>query len=98
MLAALLEEVSAAGDQYASAAEHKADFSDPDAIRYHVAIYWRVYHEHAATFLALLVTGQMLGSITFDHFGWLGLTQRPIDAPRLIGVALLIGGVVLIRR
>lgn len=36
--------------------------------------------------------------ITFDHFGWLDLTQRPIDAPRLIGVALLIGGVVLIRR
>lgn len=52
----------------------------------------------AAAFLALLVTGQMLGSITFDHFGWLGLTQRSIDAPRLIGVALLIGGVVLIRR
>jgi bacterial/archaeal transporter family-2 protein len=51
----------------------------------------------AATFLALLVTGQMLGSIAFDHFGWLGLTQRPVDAPRLIGVALLIGGVVLIR-
>jgi AcrR family transcriptional regulator len=53
LLAALLEEVSAAGDQYASAAEHKADFSDPAAIRYHVAIYWRVYHDHAATFLAL---------------------------------------------
>jgi bacterial/archaeal transporter family-2 protein len=52
----------------------------------------------AATFLALLVTAQMLGSIAFDHFGWLGLTQRPVDAPRLIGVALLIGGVVLIRR
>jgi bacterial/archaeal transporter family-2 protein len=52
----------------------------------------------AATFLALLVTGQMLGSIVFDHFGWLGLTQRSVDAPRLIGVALLIGGVVLIRR
>ncbi len=52
----------------------------------------------AATFLALLVTGQMLGSIAFDHFGWLGLTQRPVDASRLIGVALLIGGVVLIRR
>lgn len=52
----------------------------------------------AATLIALLITGQMLGSITFDHFGWLGLTQRPIDLPRLIGVALLIGGVVLIRR
>jgi bacterial/archaeal transporter family-2 protein len=52
----------------------------------------------AATFIALVVTGQMLASIAFDHFGWLGLTQRPVDAPRLIGVALLIGGVVLIRR
>jgi bacterial/archaeal transporter family-2 protein len=52
----------------------------------------------AATFIALVITGQMLASVTFDHFGWLGLIQRPIDAPRLIGVALLIGGVVLIRR
>lgn len=52
----------------------------------------------AATFIALLVTGQMLASVAFDHFGWLGLDQRPIDIPRLIGVALLIGGVILIRR
>jgi len=52
----------------------------------------------AATFIALLVTGQMLASIMFDHFGWLGLAQRPIDLTRLIGVALLIGGVILIRR
>lgn len=52
----------------------------------------------AATFIALLVGGQMLGSVTFDHFGWMGLAQRPVDLPRLVGVALLIGGVVLIRR
>jgi transporter family-2 protein len=52
----------------------------------------------AATFLALLFTGQMLGSIIFDHFGWLGLTQRPVDARRLLGIALFIEGVVLIRR
>jgi len=52
----------------------------------------------AATFLALLVAGQMLASVAFDHFGWLGLAQRPIDAPRLIGVALLVGAVVMIRR
>ena len=51
-----------------------------------------------ATFIALLVTGQMLASLAFDHFGLLGLKQRLIDLPRLIGVALLIGGVVLIRR
>jgi transporter family-2 protein len=52
----------------------------------------------AATFLALLVTGQMLASVAFDHFGWLGLAQRELDAPRALGVALLIAGVVLIRR
>jgi transporter family-2 protein len=52
----------------------------------------------AATFIALLIAGQMIASVTFDHFGWLGLAQRPIDLPRLAGVALLIGGVILIRR
>ncbi|UMY16433.1 DMT family transporter [Methylobacterium organophilum] len=52
----------------------------------------------AATFVALLVAGQMLASVTFDHFGWIGLAQRPMDPLRLIGIALLIGGVVLIRR
>jgi transporter family-2 protein len=52
----------------------------------------------AATFIALLVTGQMLASVAFDHYGVLGLAQRSIDLPRVIGVALLIAGVVLIRR
>jgi transporter family-2 protein len=52
----------------------------------------------AATFIVLLVTGQMIASVTFDNFGWLGLTQRSIDLPRLIGIALMIGGCVLIRR
>jgi len=52
----------------------------------------------AATFIALLVTGQMLASVAFDHFGLLGLAQRSVDFPRLLGVTLLIGGVVLIRR
>jgi transporter family-2 protein len=52
----------------------------------------------AATFIGVLVTGQMLVSVILDHFGWLGMEQRPVDLPRLIGVALLIAGVVLIRR
>jgi transporter family-2 protein len=52
----------------------------------------------AATFIALLVAGQMLASMTLDHYGWLGLEQRPVDLPRLIGAGLLIAGVVLIRR
>lgn len=52
----------------------------------------------AAALIALLVTGQMIGAIALDHFGWFGLAQRPIDLPRMIGVCLLIAGVALIRR
>ncbi|WP_374546623.1 DMT family transporter [Rhodoblastus sp.] len=52
----------------------------------------------AATFIGLVIAGQLLTSVTMDHFGWLGLAQRPIDLTRALGVALLIGGVILIRR
>ena len=48
-----------------------------------------------AAYIAILVTGQMIAALAVDHFGWLGIK---IDLPRLLGVALLIGGVVLIRR
>jgi len=51
-----------------------------------------------AAYIVILVTGQMITALAFDHFGWLGILERHIDLPRLLGVALLIGGVVLIRR
>jgi bacterial/archaeal transporter family-2 protein len=51
-----------------------------------------------ATYIAILVTGQMIAALGFDHFGWLGVPERHIDLTRLLGVVLLIGGVVLIRR
>jgi transporter family-2 protein len=51
----------------------------------------------AAAFFALLIAGQMLGSIVFDHFGLLGLPVHPVSAIRVVGAALLVGGVVLIR-
>src|SRR5215471_13961761 len=49
-------------------------------------------------YIAILVTGQMIAALTVDHFGWLGVPERHIDLPRMLGVALLVGGVVLIRR
>lgn len=52
----------------------------------------------SAAFIALLVAGQMVTSVLFDHFGWLGLAQRPLDATRAAGVLLLVAGVALIRR
>jgi len=51
----------------------------------------------AMTVVALLIAGQMLTSVAFDHFGLLGLTQRPIDIYRAAGAVLLILGVLLVR-
>jgi bacterial/archaeal transporter family-2 protein len=51
----------------------------------------------AATVVALLVSGQMLGSLVFDHYGWFGLTPHPVDGYRLAGALLLIAAVMLIR-
>jgi transporter family-2 protein len=52
----------------------------------------------AATFVALLVTGQMLSSMLFDHYGLFGVAQRPAGVSRLLGSVLLIVSVILIRR
>ena len=51
----------------------------------------------AATFFALLVAGQLIGSMIFDHFGILGLPVNPISLTRMLGALLLVGGVLLIR-
>jgi transporter family-2 protein len=51
----------------------------------------------AATVVALIVAGQMLGALAFDQYGWLGLAQHPADMKRIAGAALLVAGVVLMR-
>ena len=50
------------------------------------------------TFIALVIAGQMLTSLAFDHYALFGLEQRPTDLTRLLGAALLIGGALLIQR
>ena len=51
-----------------------------------------------ATVLSLFVLGQMLASITFDNFGLFGLTPRAADLGRVLGAALVVIGVLLMRR
>lgn len=53
LLQALLADIDAAGDERAATDEHSPDFSDPAAVRFHVAGYWKVAREHEATFRAL---------------------------------------------
>lgn len=52
----------------------------------------------AAAFLALVVAGQMLGSLVIDQFGILQSEATPVTARRLLGALLIIGGVLLVVR
>jgi bacterial/archaeal transporter family-2 protein len=51
----------------------------------------------AALLLAAAVLGQVAASLLIDHYGWLGAPVHRLSAPRLVGAALLVVGVVLIR-
>ncbi len=47
---------------------------------------------------ALIIVGQLVMGLVVDHFGWLGVTERPIDATRIIGVGVLLLGAYLIAK
>lgn len=51
----------------------------------------------AATVLTLIVVGQLLGSLAFDHIGMLGLPQHPITLTRALGAGCLVLGAALVR-
>ena len=48
-------------------------------------------------FIAALVAGQMIASLILDHFGLVGLAERPITLARAAGAFLIIAGVLLIQ-
>lgn len=51
----------------------------------------------ASAFVAAVVCGQMLSSIVIDRFGLVGFPVREITPTRLLGIAALILGVILIQ-
>lgn len=51
----------------------------------------------ALTFI-LVVCGQIFMALLLDHFGWLGTTQRNITPVQLLGVALILSGIFLVRK
>ena len=46
---------------------------------------------------AALISGQMTGAIIYDHLGLLEQAKDPIDALKVLGVMLIVGGVLLVR-
>ncbi len=51
-----------------------------------------------ATFLALVVAGQMIAALALDHYGLMGFPVRPLDAMRAGGALLVIAGMFLLAR
>ncbi|MFD2574417.1 DMT family transporter [Spirosoma soli] len=49
-----------------------------------------------ANLVSLSVAGQLLAAIVLDHFGLLGFTLHPANGWRLLGVALIMVGVLLV--
>ncbi len=51
-----------------------------------------------ATFLALIVAGQMVAALALDHYGLMGFPGRPLDTLRAGGALLVIAGMFLLAR
>lgn len=65
---------------------------------YLAIVVWLTPRLGTAPVFALVVAGQMIAALAFDQIGLFGTTVRPIDLPKIAGVAALIIGVVLVRR
>ncbi|WP_029086557.1 DMT family transporter [Brevundimonas aveniformis] len=63
-----------------------------------IAATWGVPRLGVAMTITLMVAGQLLLGLVLDHFGAFGAPRQPVNLTRLVGVALVIGGVLLVRR
>jgi transporter family-2 protein len=52
----------------------------------------------ATSMVALVLAGQLITSITLDHYGILGYPVHPVNGWRIVGVMLLFAGAYLIKR
>jgi transporter family-2 protein len=59
------------------------------------AIAWLIPQLGAGPVMITLLAGQILGGLALSHFGWLGSPVQPVTPMQLLGVAVMIGGVVL---
>jgi transporter family-2 protein len=52
----------------------------------------------ASGLTAVVIAGQLVISVVIDRFGLLGVARQSIGASRIVGLALLVAGVVLVVR
>lgn len=63
-----------------------------------LAATWGVPRLGVATTITLMVAGQLVLALLLDHFGAFGVERQPINLLRILGVAMVFAGVVLVRR
>jgi transporter family-2 protein len=51
-----------------------------------------------ANLVSLSVAGQLLAAVVLDHYGLLGFALHPTNGWRLLGMALIVAGVLLVVR
>jgi bacterial/archaeal transporter family-2 protein len=51
-----------------------------------------------ALLFSLLMVGQLIVTLIFDHYGLLGVPVKEVNAPRLLGIILVVIGALLVRR
>ena len=59
---------------------------------------WVNQRQGIALTFALVVSGQLLVALIIDHYGFFGSAVRTITLEKLIGVGLIIGGMLLIKK
>jgi transporter family-2 protein len=52
----------------------------------------------AGAFAGLTITANIVMSLVIDKYGWFGMEVHPLGSARILGAALMIGGVTLISR
>lgn len=64
---------------------------------YVVLVIMAVQKVGASSLIVCVVAGQMIASLIIDHFGLIGFPEVAVNGKRLVGSALLIAGVLLVR-
>ena len=52
----------------------------------------------AGAFAGLTITANILMSLAIDKFGWFGMEMHPLNGWRMLGAALMVGGIALIAK
>jgi transporter family-2 protein len=52
----------------------------------------------AGPFAGLTITANILMSLAIDHFGWFGMAVHQLSGWRVLGAALIVGGIALVAR